>query len=78
MRLATAMLALLIVTSCATMARQHCLALYCADEPVETCDDAKDIVVICTEDRVEYYKTVAGWFAGIGDTFVRIGKAVAL
>jgi len=71
-------LALVALTSCATIAHHHCMGIYCADEPAEQCDDAKDIVKICTEDRVEYYRSVAGWFAGAFDGLIQIGKAVVL
>ena len=47
---------------CASIARHHCLGIYCDDVPEHQCEHADDIVVICTEDRVATYDKWAIWF----------------
>lgn len=69
----------LSVAGCATIARNQCEETYCAHvEPVESCEHIDDLVPICIEDRVEYYSTFVGWWAGFADGVVQLGKAVAL
>lgn len=72
-------LVLSVVTSCASIARRHCLEIYCAHvEPVESCEHQADLVPICIEDRLEDYGTFWGWWAAAVDGVVQVGKAVVL
>lgn len=77
----------LVLLGCSThAARYHCEGLLCHYvEEIEDCPAVQDGSILeCTEKRIEYYQTVAGFFAGIIDGIVEgfaalaaAGKAVA-
>jgi hypothetical protein len=71
---------LLLVSACtfADVAREHCTDLYCHEIPAAECEHTDDIVIICMEDRIEFYDGVFGWVAAAFDNVVNLGKRVVL
>lgn len=73
----TVALLTLTLSGCAAMAQNHCEGIYCHDvEPVSGCEHIDDLVVICKEDRIAYYNSIAGWFAAMADAIVTLGIKV--
>lgn len=74
---AIALLAIWLLAGCAAIARAHCEDIYCGNyEDVSLCPHENDVVIICTEDRVAYYNTVAGWFGAAFDAVVGLAVKV--
>lgn len=60
------------------MAHHHCMGIYCADVEIpKDCKYIDDLVIICVEDRIEYYNKVLGWFAAAWDGIVTLGIETA-
>lgn len=69
----------LFFLGCATMARNHCLGIYCAgyDEAnLKDCRYIDDVVIICTEERVAYYRSVVGWMGAAFDGIMHLALKV--
>ena len=63
----------LCLSGCAGLARGHCSTVYgCEDSVPMTCEH-EDLVIICTEDRLESYASWTNWF---GDFFSTVARAL--